>query len=711
MHKKLSLILVVLASLGLAGCGVSSSNPAPSSDPNGGFQARFALSNTGYILPFPNDLYFANSSNGTVNIQATGQPTGVSNPLNAINTLDGFSTAAPITATFTAPIDAKSLVANRTVYVFKVTTDPSKGYAVTGVSGLVPASDYALGTSPDDPSVLTITPTTALAANTSYMVVLTKGIKDTNGDTATPSSEFSDIENALAGQTTLSNPALAQIEPLVGAMLQATAQATQNQVTAQDVVLAWTFSTQSEGTVLSTLAKSMKPSPVQVVDTGLTTASSGIGGAGYAEIFAGTITIPYYLSVPTKSDPTAPLTQFWHGQNDSLLTRYNPLPVPTTTVTIPVLMTIPSASSPYILQGNGYPANGWPVVVFQHGIGQNREDMLAVADQFAAAGVAVIAIDLPLHGITNTSDPFYDNQLLAKVAPKLVTNERTFDLPPGLNSGTPGTGIAPSGTYFINLKYLLTDRDNLREGIADLLQLTESLPGIRFTATTAGIKQTEAFNSSETYFVGHSLGAIVGIPYLAEVPNLPGYGSAIDVRSATLAMPGGKVPYLLKDSPTFAPQINQGLAQAGIQQGTEAYFKFFQEAQTIVDSGDPINYASLASHNVPINMYEVVGNSSNPPDQVVPNSSTQPLINAMNLTAYSASGVNLSGVRGVTQFTAGSHGSLLDPSSNPTVFKQMQLEMQVFVSGCIYGTVPGCPSAGGPGNGRTIDIGYPSVVK
>ena len=690
MLKRIPLVLMASFAL-LAGCGVNSSNPPPSNN----FQAEFYLSSTGgFNMPFPNDLYFSGSKDGTVNIQGLSDPTNYSNPLVAINTLDGFSSTAPITEQFNKPLDPKSLSGN--VYVFSVTTDPTLGYAVTGVNGLLTeGTDYTLSVSAANPSVLEITPTGTLGANASYMVVTTNGIKDTNGDSAGASPDFTTIKNAIANNTTPSNPLLAQAEPLFAAMLGAANQAAG--INPSSVSMIWTFTTQSEGDVLQNIAKNAQPGKMTLLDTGKTTTAFDSALPGYAEVFVGKLSIPYYSGIPSKADPTAPLHDFWHGAGGSLLTRYNVQAAPTGTVTIPVIMTIPDSSSPY----STYPSSGWPVAIFQHGITGNRTNDLAVADSYAKAGIATIAIDLPLHGITNKSNPFYDNQL-ADQAPVDVTTgvaERTFNLP----APAPATGIAPSGTYFINLNYLLTSRDNLREAVADLLHLTETLPTASFT--TAG-GATEKFNTLATYFSSISLGSIVGVPYLAEVPNIPNYNSTIKVQSAFLSEPGGKVAYLLETSPTFSPEINQGLAQVGLVPGTQGYDTFFQDAQTVVDSGDPLNYAATAAANIPINMTEVVGNSSNPPDNVVPNWTENLLVNAMGLTTYTQTATNTNGIRGLVKFNAGAHASLLDPSYDPTVTQQMQTQMVAFAAGCpaaVCGTAL-------PPNGQTMLIQYPSVV-
>jgi len=708
MRYRLPLVLIAAAAL-VAGCNVKSSNPPPSQGPNAGFQARFALSTTGYVLPFPNDLYFNGSTDGTVNIQGLSDPTDYSNPLVAINALDGFSSTAPITEQFTAPIDPSTLSGH--VEVFSVTTDPSKGFAVTGVNGLLQQGvDYTLGVSSADSSVLQITPTTSLGANKSFMVVVTDGVKDTNGDPAQPSSQFARIKQDIAAGKTASDPTLAAVEPLFGAMLQAAAGAGIN---AGNVSMIWTFTTQSEGATLAAVAATEKPGAIAFQDTGQTTQAFNSQLKGYAEVYVGTLTVPYYGGVPSASDPSPALTAFWHGQNGSLLTGRNPMPVKTATLKIPVVMTIPAQGSPYFQSGGTYPSSGWPVAIFQHGITRNRTDDLAVADTFAQFGIATIAIDLPLHGVTDTKNPFYQNQLVAQANPAMQTGERTFNLPEGLETGSPQPGtIASSGSYFINLGYLLTSRANLRQGVADLLHLTETLPQARFQAVTAGGAQGESFNAMATYFAGVSLGAMEGVPYLAEVPGIPGYGQSIDVRSATLSEPGGKVAYLLKNSPTFGPEIQAGLSQQGLTPGTEPYASFFQWAQTTVDSADPVNFASAAAANVPMDLTEVVGDGAgNLPDQVITNPYEDLLIKEMQLTQYGQTTVDTNGVRGVVKFTAGVHGSLLDPTSNAMVTQQMQIQMGVFAAGCLPGSVPGCPSTGGPANGQTLDIGIPSVVQ
>jgi pimeloyl-ACP methyl ester carboxylesterase len=327
------------------------------------------------------------------------------------------------------------------------------------------------------------------------------------------------------------------------------------------------------------------------------------------------------------------------------------------------VLTVPNANS-----GHGTaPPSGWPIVVFQHGITRNRTDMFAIAGTLAAQGYAVIAIDAPLHGITDKTNPFYRNQLVAGAVPGLVTNERTFDLDLSDNSTQapgPDGQIDGSGTYFINLSSLLTSRDNLRQANADLLELTDAI----VKGNVGGVK----LDGSSVEFVGQSLGSIIGTAFMAIEPH---------VTVGVLNVPGGGVARLLDASPAFGPSIHAGLAQAGLTQGTAQYDAFFVAAQTVVDSGDSINFA-FATAGKAILAQEVVGDASHPSDQVIPNSvagaplsGTEPLLSALGLQSIFQTTQSAGAIRGVVRFTQGEHGSLLDPTSSPAVTAEMQGEM------------------------------------
>jgi hypothetical protein len=172
------------------------------------------------------------------------------------------------------------------------------------------------------------------------------------------------------------------------------------------------------------------------------------------------------------------------------------------------------------------------------------------------------------------------------------------------------------------------------------------------------------------------------------------------VHVGVLNVPGGGVARLLDASPAFGPSIHAGLAQAGLTQGTPQYDAFFVAAQTVVDSGDSINYAAYTAGKA-ILAQEVVGDATHPPDQVIPNfvpgaplSGTDPLIAALGLSTITST-TQAAQIRGVVRFTQGEHGSLLDPTSSAAVTVEMQTEMANMIGS----------------HGQFVPVTDPSVVK
>ncbi|MDE2090672.1 MAG: hypothetical protein KGJ08_02065 [Gammaproteobacteria bacterium] len=701
MNKRALVLLTALA-LVLSAC-VKGNNSTTVTNPNANssavFQASYApLSGIG---PFPNDLYFNGSTTGTLNIPvlASGAGSPANAPILAMNHLDGFGTQSVINAYFTSQIDPTSLNAGD-VIVFKVSSNP-QNKAVNppppGGTGAAPvlltqgancsssATDYSVGVSAGSDSggtVLNIMPCKPLAGGSTYLVVLTNGIKDSIGDAAAPSADYAlilaaDLPVLSGGQ--MGTTGNAQLDQVALFTLPQLAVAAGAGVNPQAIAATFSFSTQYIGATLTALQANTPAGIGTAADTGLNTHAINAALYGFAEVWAGTLKIPYYLSVATPSNPAPALTGYWHTASGGDTTVLDPMPVATTTVTIPMLINLPIPNN----AANGgcpapaTPTSGWPVVIFQHGITQNRENVFAVADSLAKACIATVAIDLPLHGVTDNTDPFYDNQLFSgSPAAGLMTGERTFDLPevPPFFS-TASTTIAPSGSYFINLTSPLTLRDDLREAVADLIALRKAIPGITAYGTS-----TTLFDGSQISFVGHSLGAITGTSYLAF--------DGSNILAATLANPGGNITQLVQNSGEFAPIVNGGLQAQGIGTGTQFYYDFFRDVQSVIDDGDPANYAALAAATDPIHMIEVVGGFAsdpcNVPDTVVPNSSTQLLANLMGLSPTSSTvGPGLAPIHALVQFTAGTHGSLLSPavpssacSADALLYGGVTLEMQ-----------------------------------
>ncbi|MFO1495230.1 MAG: Ig-like domain-containing protein [Lysobacterales bacterium] len=669
--------------------------------------ARFDPTNA--VIPFPNNLLIQGSRDLTVNAPAAN-PANFGDPTVALNALDGFSTTAPWTMTFSAALAPSSIVPGQSVRLFEVqvvTSGAAAGAVQRVVRELSSPSEYvaAISTADSTGRTLAIVPTKPLEELKSYMAVVTDGITDTAGNNATPDQTYF-LAKRTAPLSSGTGSACVSLDPLLPAssacalepLRQLTnsfeAAANAAGVDRNKIVVSWVANTQGVTPTLRALRASTRPATTRFAPTGLTTAVAGL--PPIADIYIGTIALPYYLTAPGTGTPAAPasavLTSFWQAApgayvapfnalgldpTSTNLTVANPIPVATSTVTVPVLATLPNAAS-----GRTRPAAGWPIVIFQHGITRNRCDMLAISATFAQAGWAVIAIDQPLHGAspTDTADacrPFYiGNTPFAQ----LGARERTFDVDL-INNATGAAGpdgrVDSTGAHFINLSSLLTSRDNIRQAETDLSVLAVSIPTMDFDNN-----QVPEFDGSRIAFVGQSLGSIVGTVFLTLEPT---------VSVATLSVPGGGIANLLNGSPTFGPRIRAGIAAARGITTTDPSFpgllaQFLLITQTVIDSGDPINYARLAGSER-ILLHEVVGGGSVLPDQVVPNSvpgaplsGTDPLIANLGLSTITASTTNANGIRGVVRFIAGDHGSLLSPAASARATVEMQTQMASMIA-------------------------------
>ena len=708
------------------------------------------------LLPFPNNLLFGGSTDGTLN-PPVANAANTGDPAVALSALDGFSTNTPWSATFSAAIDPATVVAGQTVRFFEVTRPSPTSLGVTAiVRELVPNVDYVTAisrstevtaTAPQNNGKtgirLAVVPLKVLDASSlgatglslkTYMVVLTKGIRDLAGNDATPDTTYfiakrtatlvngsctSSPLNATSTDPLLPIASACALEPvrqLVNAQEMLAAGAG---VVRENIILSWTATTQSVTPVLAAVRALTTARTSTIVKTPLNTGLLGLGLPATADVYIGVTPVPYYLTAPgvapegsaagtAVSPASAVLTGFWRARpgayigpfatagldpTSTNLTLANPTPVRNSILNVPVLMTVPNAASNQVK-----PAAGWPVVIFNHGITRNRTDMLALSTTYASIGQVVIAIDQPLHGVGSAS-PFY-----IKGTPfAAIANERTFDvdlvsntpLAPGQVDG-PDRVVDTSGTHFINLGSLLTSRDNNRQGQADLLQLVKNLSVMDIDGDSR-----PDFDVTRISYTGQSLGAINLIPAMALETT---------VNVGVLNVGGGGIAQLLNGSPTFGPRIRAGLAAgAGLQPGTSSFDQYFTVTQTVIDAADPLNWAKALAASDRILFQEVVGSlpASDPscalftatgapiagapangcPDAVIPNTvpgaplaGTEPLVATMGLTAITRTTQNASGIKGIVRFIKGDHGSLLNPAKDAPTTVEMQTQMASMVA-------------------------------
>ncbi|MDG1049962.1 MAG: alpha/beta fold hydrolase [Planctomycetota bacterium] len=606
-----------------------------------------------------------------------------------------------------------------------------------------------------------VNPLTGALENSVYMVVLTNEILDTDGIAVERDATY-----FLAAQTDPftdpnTDPNLLLLQGAINAQLAAYAASTGD--SPDDVVSSFTFTTQSIGSGLGSVIAIANGNEAAVIAA--TCAALGTCGgntsvdpnstptlnvaplaptigsvadltganttSGNADIYAGSFQAPYYLTAAANgafNTPTvdpAPVFATWQtryaapgeaaaipdpADRDNNVSRFNPLPLATGVEIMPVLLSVPDPA----LVGPP-PLAGWPVVIFAHGVYQSRINMLGIADAFADNGFAVICIDLPLHGVNpaafgpsnlNGGDLLNGANIFvgfndASGGPR----ERTFGMDQYDNSSglpAPGQdGVAdPSGQNFINLLSLAVTRDNLQQAVADFSNLRAALGSLSLPAPDGDV-----FDETQVHFVGHSLGAIIGMPFVTlDDANLV---------ASTIAMGGGAVPYLLESSVSYGPLIQASLSAAGAAPGTPTYYQFLQTAQTLIDTTDAMNYAGLFrdAGTQPLFAMEVIGGGplGGQPDLTVPNvglnnplAGTEPFIQELELDSVSTTTTDLTGLRAAVRYIEGSHSSPLTvdafgspAASNAAAFPEMQ------------GAITGFHLS----NGTTVTVTDPNLVQ
>jgi pimeloyl-ACP methyl ester carboxylesterase len=411
--------------------------------------------------------------------------------------------------------------------------------------------------------------------------------------------------------------------------------------------------------------------------------------ATQVRVSQGAITLPYFQSLPGEdgrgivdenwvgsTSLEAALNAEFVGEGNSIFTFLRdidgalnvngnfPFPEQQASVTVPVVIYHPSTDSesrPARCVDETSP-NG--VTIFQHGITVDRSvSMLPgilIANQ---ACQAVIAIDQPLHGLAGATtgrvpglDELDADQLTATVEGTIAFLENqdpeanaqaiafltalinadyigerhfNFTADQALNPVAAPTESVSSGSLFINPLNMLNSRDNVRQSIVDLLNLSASVPFLTIDG------QSQALDGLPVHFVGHSLGGIAGTGFGALSNNATLRGSYAGIGASAfypeldtvvLRDTSGQVTRLIENSPAFSSAILDGLAAQGVTQGSSNFESFFYVFQSVVDAGDPVSFAKdLGASTSNILISEVIG------DNTVPNeANVNPLGNALS---------------------------------------------------------------------------------
>ena len=127
--------------------------------------------------------------------------------------------------------------------------------------------------------------------------------------------------------------------------------------------------------------------------------------------------------------------------------------------------------------------------------------------------------------------------------------------------------------------------------------------------------------------------------------------------------------------------------------GTPEFEQYLLVAQTVIDSGDSINWATDVAAKMPFIHNEVLGDDTVP--NVVPFAplaGSEALNRVMGLSSYSSTQMNPDGLLGIARFLQpADHQSLLNPIY-PAVTAEMQGQMASFIGSAGTTVVVGNPS-------------------
>ncbi len=428
-----------------------------------------------------------------------------------LDQLDGFNVQPRLTIPFSGPIDL-STVSSSTIFL--VGPDGRK----VGINQVVwePATNTLYAESDQQ-----------LAQDTTYLLVVTRGVHDADGAPLDATTFRHDLNYGQTKDSALKayRKALLDALPLADP---------------SDVAGASVFTTQSITALGETIRAQLQGSSVDL----------NLGTHGERTVFSAAttplVTVSHQTGTSTFAAPSpvfAPSSPLFAGIGTVAFGTYDSPDYETAQAVIPAYGTktgVPAVQSTNHVQFTLWepagtpPAGGWPTVIFGHGFTDSKDGApVVVAGTLARAGLATIAINVVGHG--GFPNGFYTATTTGGVV--------TFpDGGRGVDQN--GNGVYDQNTEGVSAvgaaNELVATRDGLRQTTIDLMQLVKvlrqgAIPGL---------------NTSRIYYAGQSFGGIYGGQLLGLDP---------DIRAGVLNVPGGSITEIARLSPSFRPLVGIAL--------------------------------------------------------------------------------------------------------------------------------------------------------
>lgn len=302
---------------------------------------------------------------------------------------------------------------------------------------------------------------------------------------------------------------------------------------------------------------------------------------------------------------------------------------------IPVSFTLPNTPMP---------PDGYPVLIFGHGLGASRAHLLPLLEPFTSAGFAVVAIDFVSHGSRRDPTDRRNN----------AAGRDAFTGDPDLHDGLADHNGPPSQLeFFESFLNVSGIRDGIRQSALDLCTVTRMIRRVdlELAALAAPGEPAPRLDARHPVYVGESFGTVVGTVFAGIEPHVGLY--VLDVPG------GGILDLILPHSETIGTATLPLLDLLyDLERPIDRFDPFVGLAQALLDPADPLTFAP----HILRDRFSIAGRVLGPrhvlaievaADQIMPNVSTWALARGLGLAELTPSLTVAEGLAAVSSPAAG----------------------------------------------------------
>lgn len=244
---------------------------------------------------------------------------------------------------------------------------------------------------------------------------------------------------------------------------------------------------------------------------------------------------------------------------------------------VPRIIAIDRIPITFILPAAPPPASGYPLVIYGHGLGAGRDQLLSFAEPLTSQGFAVVGIDMFGHG--SRYDPIDQS---ANMARQLTAFSGEAATPDGFGDVT---GLTTQLDFFEEFRGVSAVRDAIRQSALDLSRVTQLVRRADLDLSAlAGPGGVPTLDTRRIAYLGESFGTVVGTLFAAIEPEIDLF---------VLDVPGGGILDLLLPSSPEIGAVAIPFVESVFKPATplDRWNPLIGMMQAVIDGADPLTYA------------------------------------------------------------------------------------------------------------------------